>query len=65
MTAGVPQRAVITVDGVQALLDALRRHGWRVVGPIVRDHVIVHDTIISVTDLPGGWTDEQDNDTIA
>ena len=50
----------VTTEGLQALLDALRRRGYRVVGPIVRDQAIVYDDIGSIADLPRGWTDEQD-----
>ena len=42
------------------LFDALARHGYTVVGPTIRDEAIVYDEIRSVTDLPEGWTDEQD-----
>jgi ferredoxin len=51
---------VITKDGVQALLDALRRLGYRVVAPSLRDEAIVYDDVACVADLPAGWTDEQD-----
>src|SRR4051794_5449032 len=43
-----------------ALLAALARRGYTVVGPTVRDHAIVYDEIASSADLPVGWTDEQD-----
>jgi sulfhydrogenase subunit beta (sulfur reductase) len=51
--------SVITTDGLQALLDALHRNGYCVLGPTVRDRAIVYDEIASVSDLPRGWTDEQ------
>jgi len=51
---------VITDAGLQTLLDALARRGYRVVGPLVRDGAIVYDDIASITELPKGWTDEQD-----
>jgi ferredoxin len=54
------QQAVITAEGLQALLDALRRRGYRVVGPTLRDQAIVYDDIASVGELPKGWNDEQD-----
>ena len=54
------QQAVLTIDGLQILLDALRQRGYRVVGPTVRDQAIVYDDIASIDDLPRGWTDEQD-----
>ena len=39
------QQAIITAEGLQALLDALQRRGYRVVGPTVRDQAIVYDDI--------------------
>jgi ferredoxin len=54
------ERAVLTGEGVQALLDALRGLGYRVVGPTVRDQAIIYDDIDTIADLPRGWTDEQD-----
>jgi ferredoxin len=58
MTAS--QLCVLTTDGIAALFDALRGRGYRVVGPTVRDQTIVYDEITSHTELPRGWTDEQD-----
>ena len=43
-----------------ALLTALTERGYTIVGPTVRDQVIVLDEIAGVEDLPAGWTDEQD-----
>ncbi len=54
------EKAALTADGLQALLDALEARGYRVVGPTVRDQAIVYDDIESLADLPKGWTDEQD-----
>jgi sulfhydrogenase subunit beta (sulfur reductase) len=42
------------------LLGALRRAGYRVVGPTVRDGAIVYGPIERTEDLPIGWTDQQD-----
>jgi len=50
---------VLSAIGLQALIDALRQRGYRVVGPKVRDQAIVYDDIAGVIDLPQGWTDEQ------
>jgi len=55
-----PKPTVLTTEGLQALIDALRNHGFRVVGPTVRDEAIVYDDVTSLADLPRGWTDEQD-----
>ena len=52
--------SVLAPDGLQALIHALKRRGFRVVGPVVRDQAIVYDEIASIADLPRGWTDEQD-----
>ena len=51
--------AVITRDGLAALIAALHHDGFRVLGPTVRDDAIVYDDIAAVSDLPAGWTDEQ------
>lgn len=45
---------------LDALLEGLRRRGYEIVGPRVRDGAIVYDSIASVGDLPRGWTDEQE-----
>jgi sulfhydrogenase subunit beta (sulfur reductase) len=55
--------AVLERDHLQLLLDTLSKRGYRVVGPTVRDRAIVYDDLASVTDLPVGWTDEQDGGT--
>ena len=51
---------VIERSDFQALLDALARRGYKIIGPTVRDQAIVYDEIRSVGDLPVGWTDRQD-----
>jgi ferredoxin len=52
-------RAVVAADGLQALLQALRRRGFRTIGPTLRDRAIVYDDIDGIEDLPRGWGDEQ------
>jgi Fe-S-cluster-containing hydrogenase component 2 len=54
---------VIERQSLDALFDALRRRGFTVVGPTVRDQAIVYDELSSSDDLPAGWTDEQDGGT--
>ncbi len=44
---------------VGALLDALKRRGYTLLGPTVRDSAIVIDEISRVEDLPVNWTDVQ------
>jgi sulfhydrogenase subunit beta (sulfur reductase) len=52
---------VLLLPGLQLLIDLLRERGWKVVGPTVRDGVIVHAEIDSVDQLPRGVGDVQDN----
>ena len=51
--------AVFDLDGLQDLLDALRRRGYTVVGPTVRDGAVTHAEVTSVDDLPRGVGDRQ------
>jgi sulfhydrogenase subunit beta (sulfur reductase) len=51
---------VIEPTALEDLLRALAAHGFRTVGPTVRDGAIVYDDIESASDLPIGWTDEQE-----
>jgi sulfhydrogenase subunit beta (sulfur reductase) len=44
---------------LDSLLDALRRRGYRLVGPTLADGAIVQGELASAADLPAGWTDEQ------
>ena len=60
LSLAIGDHAVIAVPHLQALLAALHRRGYQVVGPTVRDGAIVYDELDSTTDLPIGWTDEQD-----
>lgn len=53
-------RIVLSLDGLQALLDALRQQGRRVVGPTVSDNAIIYDDIGSVADLPRNVGDAQE-----
>src|SRR5450631_2200492 len=52
---------VLLLPGLQLLIDLLRERGWKVVGPTVRDGVLVHAEIESVDQLPRGVGDIQDN----
>jgi ferredoxin len=56
----LPGPVVIPSDALDQLLDAIRRRGFRLVGPVIRDGAICYDDIGSAADLPVGWTDEQD-----
>ena len=43
-----------------SLIETLQSHGYQVIGPTVRDQVIVYEALQSDADLPAGWTDEQE-----
>jgi len=45
--------------GLQTLIDVLHRRGYTVIGPAVRDGVIVNAEIHTIDDLPRGWGDDQ------
>ncbi|MFE8071849.1 4Fe-4S dicluster domain-containing protein [Marinobacteraceae bacterium S3BR75-40.1] len=50
---------LISIQGLQSLLDVLTAKGYEVIGPRVRDEAIVYDRVERIEDLPAGWTDEQ------
>ena len=60
----MPQTSIVpTVIAPEALNDlilALGTRGFRVLGPTIRDGAIVYDDLKSASQLPIGWTDEQD-----
>jgi ferredoxin len=51
---------IIERGDFDALLGALTARGYTVLGPTVRDRAIVYDEISTSSELPIGWTDEQD-----
>jgi sulfhydrogenase subunit beta (sulfur reductase) len=55
------QNLTISIEQFQSLIDILIQRGYRTIGPIRRNGAIVYDNISSISDLPQGWTDEQDN----
>jgi ferredoxin len=56
----MPGPVVFESNSLDQLLDAIKRRGFRLVGPMVRDGAICYDDLSSAEDLPQGWTDEQD-----
>jgi ferredoxin len=50
---------VVAREHLAQLFDVLRRRGFSLVGPTVRDGAILYDEINATTDLPAGWTDSQ------
>jgi sulfhydrogenase subunit beta (sulfur reductase) len=53
-------KAVISLDGLQELIEMLTAANYRVLGPTMRDGAIVYDEMAHVRDLPKGWTDRQE-----
>lgn len=53
-------RRIVALDALQGMIDALAADGYQVLGPTLRDGAIVYDHVTRLTDLPSGWTDEQD-----
>jgi sulfhydrogenase subunit beta (sulfur reductase) len=56
------QSAAVTIslDGLDELVAVLRRRGYRVVGPLVRDGAVVYDELATAAELPIGWGDDQE-----
>jgi sulfhydrogenase subunit beta (sulfur reductase) len=59
----VGEKVVLERQHLQQFLDVLRKRGYRLLGPTVRDKAIVYDEVSSLEDLPAGWTDEQNAGT--
>lgn len=51
---------ICTTAQFEKLLDLIKNDGYKLLGPTVRDEVIVYDELQSAKDLPIGWGDEQD-----
>jgi len=59
----VGEHYLLDRKGLDALLHALRRSRYQVMGPVIRDEAVVYEEVRSVADLPEGWTDEQEGGT--
>src|SRR5207253_1897746 len=53
----VNDHVVLEHEHFEQLFTVLRSREYQVVGPTVRDHAIVYDTLTSVADLPADYTD--------
>jgi sulfhydrogenase subunit beta (sulfur reductase) len=56
----VGDKAVIAARELQRLFEALRRRGYQLVGPTRGEGDLVYGELTAVSDLPVGWTDEQE-----
>ncbi len=54
-----PTPAAIDRGDLHHLLEALKKKGFQVIGPTVRDGAIIYDKLADLKDLPVGWTDVQ------
>lgn len=59
----IGSKFVVEPEFIQQLLSALTKHGYRLIGPTVREAAVVYDEIASVTDLPVGFRDTQNGGT--
>ena len=50
----------IEKPALQAILDRLKKLGYRLIGPTVADGAIVYSDLTSIDELPVGVTDAQD-----
>jgi ferredoxin len=50
---------ILPASRLDDVFAALRRRGYDIVGPRLRDGAIVYDDLQTAADLPAGWTDEQ------
>ena len=51
---------IISLEGLNEIVQRLRSEGRSVIGPVVNDGVITNGEIESAHDLPRGWTEDQD-----
>ena len=51
----IPVPALISIDGLGDLFEALVADGYRVIGPTVADGAIVLSELSSAAELPAGW----------
>jgi ferredoxin len=59
-TVPVGALVILEVKDFQQLLEALRRQGYLLVGPALREGHLVYAEITTIADLPVGWTDAQE-----
>ncbi|MBB5210428.1 4Fe-4S dicluster domain-containing protein [Microbulbifer hydrolyticus] len=54
------QEFLLQASDLDTLIQAIRREGHRLLGPVLRDGTIVYDDVTTADDLPKGWTDRQE-----
>jgi sulfhydrogenase subunit beta (sulfur reductase) len=58
--AAASRQSTIERKDLDRLLEVLRARGYTVMGPVARDGAIVWDELSTASELPAGWTDEQE-----
>jgi formate hydrogenlyase subunit 6/NADH:ubiquinone oxidoreductase subunit I len=56
----IKDQVSVEYAGLRGLFEVLKANGYRLVGPRLRDAAIIYDELVSIDDLPAGWTDEQE-----
>ena len=54
---------IIKRSDFDSLIDALKARSYTIIGPTIRDNAVVYDELGAASDLPVGWTDEQEIST--
>lgn len=54
------QEFVLQAEDLDTLVQAIKAHGYRVLGPVRQDGAIVYGDVMTAADLPQGWTDRQE-----
>lgn len=54
------QKFLLRADDLDTLIQVIALEGHRLIGPTLKDGAIIYDDIHSASDLPRGWTDEQE-----
>ena len=52
--------SMLTLPQLDQIIALLQSRGYQVIGPAVRDGAIIYDVVEKISDLPVGWTDEQE-----
>jgi ferredoxin len=63
LSPGIGGKFTLDREVLQKLILELTGSGYQVMGPTVRDEAIVYDEVNAISDLPEGWTDEQEGGT--
>ena len=60
--AHLPVGAKVVIDeaGLGSLLSLMHKVGYRTIGPKLRDGAVVYEEIKSISEMPVGWSDEQE-----